>query len=61
MQGNIDILMHHIGLISADLIRDLMPSRSAQGHIGTEQQRLSAIGAVDSLAQGIVALQPEMA
>ena len=50
MQGNIDILVHHIGLISADLIRDLMPGRSAQGHIRAEQQRLAAIGTVDSLA-----------
>ena len=41
MQGNIDILMHHIGLIPADLIHNLMPGRSAQGHIRAEQQRLA--------------------
>ncbi len=52
--------MHHIRLVLADLVGDFAPGGGAQGHVGTEQQRLPIIGPINTFAGGIVPAKPEM-
>ena len=60
MQRNIDILMHHIGLVAAHLTGNRMPCGRTQRHIRTKQQRLTIIGLVNALTGGVVTAKPEM-
>ncbi len=52
--------MHHIRLVTADLVGDPTPCGRAQRHIGSEQQRLPAVGLVNALPGGIVPTQADM-
>ena len=59
VQGDIDILVHDVLFVPADVAAYGPPGRGAQGHVGTVEQVLPVVGPVDGLADGVVALEPD--
>ena len=59
MQGNVDILMHHVLTVTAHFVRNLVPCARAQCHIRPEQQHLVAICPVHMPAHAVIAAQTD--
>lgn len=57
VQRDVDVFVHHILLVEAHLVVNELPCRSAQCHVGAEQQHLTAIRTVGVAAHAVVAAQ----